>query len=106
MKQRRISNILILSFSIIHILTMIGFIIRKNYNYFTEALFIYIFFLVFIYFQRKKEIYLKNYLLGLVVMTLIGHSLIGEFLNLYNISRYYDKLLHFLGAFSFSLFYI
>lgn len=38
------------------------------------------------------------------MITLFGHSFIGNYLNVYNKSKYYDRYLHGFGAFSFSLF--
>jgi len=44
------------------------------------------------------------YILILIIITLFGHSFIGNYLNLYNKSQHFDRYLHLFGSFSNALF--
>ena len=45
------------------------------------------------------------FIIMLVVITIVGNNLIGNCLNVYNCSKYYDRFSHAFGSFSFSLFF-
>lgn len=46
-----------------------------------------------------------NFIVCIALITIIGNNLIGNCLNVYNRSKHYDRFLHALGSFSFSLFF-
>ena len=62
------------------------------------------FYLGVILLERFSPFKLKNYLRGLLILTLISHSLIGEYYRAYYTTVYFDSALHFAGAFTFALF--
>lgn len=91
-------------FSIIILFTSIAFFNNKKYDFLIENIVIYISYLIFLIIQYKLKFHVSIFIILLVLITIIGNSLIGNYLNVYNTSKYYDRLLHALGAFSFSLF--
>ncbi|HEX9027196.1 MAG TPA: hypothetical protein VF839_12125, partial [Clostridium sp.] len=69
-----------------------------------ENIVIYISYLIFLIIQYKLKFHVSIFIILLVLITIIGNNLVGNYLNVYNTSKCYDRFLHALGAFSFSLF--
>jgi len=103
-KNNKSSKFLTISFSIIMILTFIGFFIRKEYDCIFNLIAIYISYLLFIYLENKKKIMIKNHIKVLVTITAILHVLFGQYFNLYQTTNWFDKCLHSFGTFSLTLF--
>lgn len=53
--------------------------------------------------EKHTRFKLKNQLRILLIMTLISHSLIGEYLRAYYDTAFFDNFLHFFGTFTFAL---
>ena len=89
-------NILLLLMTVIFSAVMlfigVAAIVKKRYTLLPEHIATYIFYLAFL-------------IIFMVLITLIGNSLIGKYLYVYNTSKHYDRFLHAFGAFSFALFY-
>jgi len=92
-------------FSIILFSTLIGFIIDMDFNNVFQIILIYIIILFIIAFNKKKHIEIEKYVYILVGITVISHFTLGEYLNLYYTTKWFDKLLHVFGSFSFALFF-
>jgi len=92
-------------FSIILFSTLIGFIIYRDFNNIFQIILIYIIILFIIAFNKKKHIEVEKYIYILVGITLISHFTLGEYLNLYSTTKWFDNLLHVFGSFSFALFF-
>lgn len=103
MTKKKGSNILTIIFTIIVLLTAVGFLIRKDYKLFLNSISIYISYLLFIYFENKKGFKIENYIKALVITTGILHNFFGQYLNLYRTTIWFDKGLHIFGTFSFAL---
>ncbi|QEK11740.1 hypothetical protein FQB35_04815 [Crassaminicella thermophila] len=104
MTKRDISKFLIIFFSIIMLLIMIGFIKKKEYSCIYNLIAIYLGYLLFTYFEYKKKFHVRNSIKGLVIITAILHNLFGEYFKLYTTTKWFDKGLHLFGTFSVSLF--
>ena len=96
--------IMTIIFSIVILFTSIAVFKKKKYNFLIENIITYIFYLIFLIVQYKLKFHVMAFIILLVLITIIGNNLIGNCLNVYNHSKYYDRFLHALGAFSFSLF--
>jgi hypothetical protein len=83
-------------------LTIAGLFLKKQNHYAIDALVVLAAYLLFIYFEKKKRIHIENHLRVLLILSLIGHNLIGEYFGAYK-GQYFDKALHMFGAFSFAL---
>ncbi|MEJ8554732.1 hypothetical protein [Tepidibacter sp. Z1-5] len=103
-KNNNISRFLTISFSIIMILTLIGFSIRNEYDCIFNLIVIYVSYIFFIYFENKKKVVIKIHIKILVIITAILHSLFGQYFNLYQTTNWFDKGLHIFGTFSLTLF--
>ncbi|MBC8062894.1 MAG: hypothetical protein H7Y18_19870 [Clostridiaceae bacterium] len=82
----------------------IGFLAKKKYSFFVGAAITYIFYLLFLFMQYKLNFQISSYKILLVLLTLLGHLLIGEYFDFYIKTKHYDRLLHVFGSFSFSIF--
>ena len=91
-------------FTIFIIFIAIAFLIKKKYSFFIGTVIAYISYLLFLFVQYKLNFQINRYIILLVLLTILGHLLIGEYFNFYNKTKYYDRFLHVLGAFAFSLF--
>jgi len=91
-------------FIIIQSLTMVGYIVRHQYNLMSGLVAITILFVIYTYFKFKFRVYMNLYVTILVLLTLLGHNLIGEYIGLYFRSTVYDKFLHSFGTYTFALF--
>lgn len=103
MKKHNGLNLEIIILSIILFLAVIGFIIRKQYNFLYNSIIIYIGYCLLIYFEYKKNLRLKNYARILVIMTALLHNIFGQYFNLYKATKWFDKALHVFGTFSFAI---
>ncbi|WP_297426426.1 hypothetical protein [Clostridium sp.] len=92
-------------FSFIMLFTIVSTLREKNYNFLFENIAVYVFYLVFLAIQYILKFQVAAFIIFMVLLTIIGDSLIGKHLNFYNRSKYYDRFLHALGSFSFSLFF-
>ncbi|CAH2215306.1 hypothetical protein [Tepidibacter aestuarii] len=102
-KKDRSSRFLTISFSIIMILVVIGFLIKKEYNFIYNSIMIYVSYLFIIYFENKNKKMIKSYIKALVIIAYILHNVVGQYFNLYQNSIWFDKALHIFGTFAFSL---
>lgn len=92
-------------FSFIILFIGIADLRKKKYGAFVENLVSYSLYLIFLIAQYKLKFYVMPFIIVLVLITIIGNNLIGKYLDLYNRSKYYDRFLHALGSFSYSLFF-
>ena len=105
MEYNELLVIITIIFSIVILFTSIAVFKKKKYNFLIENIVTYIFYLIFLIVQYKFKFHVMDFIVLLVLVTIIGNNLIGNCLNVYNISKYYDRLLHAFGSFSFSLFF-
>ena len=105
MDYSKLLIIMTIIFSAIILFTCIGEFIKKKFNLMAEDIIIYILYLIFLAAQYILSFQIKPIIILLVITTFIGNSLIGNYFNIYNTSKYYDRYLHAFGSFSFSLFF-
>jgi len=104
MEYNTLLMLMTIIFSIVILFTSITFFNKKKYDFLIENIVIYISYLIFLIIQYNLKFHVGIFIILLVLITITGNSLIGNYLNVYNTSKYYDRFLHALGAFSFSLF--
>lgn len=97
--------IMTIIFSIITIYTCINIIIKKRYKLLGETIVAYIAYLFFLFIQYKYAFKINIYIIMLVLISIIGNNFIGDYMDLYNSTKHYDRFLHALGSFSFALFF-
>lgn len=91
-------------FTVFIISLEIAFLLKKKYSFFIETAITYISYLIFLFMEFKLNFQVRNYIILFVLLTLLGHLLIGQYFDFYNKTKYYDRFLHVFGSFSFSLF--
>jgi len=105
MNKNNKSNITVtIIFIIIQCLTIVGYINRHVYKHILGLFLFTAIFLIYTYFKVKLNIYIKLYITNLVILTILGNNLGGEYFGFYYKSQTYDKLLHIVGSYAFSLF--
>ena len=103
MKQNSMVKVVNIFFFIIMSLAITGFVIYGHRRFVTRAAGLAILYLCFILLEKYKGQFMENYVRVFVLLNILGHTLGGDYLNLYNTSPHYDKILHIIGGFSFSL---
>lgn len=96
-----ILNILIISFFQIYL--MISYLRKKKPGKAFGNLIIYMAILSFLFYEDYFKLNIPYFIITCSIITIIGHTFIGSYLNIYYTSRYYDRYLHLFGSFSFSL---
>lgn len=91
------------SYFLINLLIALGFLFKGPVNQIANPITTSLFYLGVMLLERFSAFKLKYYLRGLVLLTLVGHSLIGEYYRAYYTTAYFDNLLHFAGTFAFAL---
>ncbi len=100
----RPSKLLLYFLTIVIIMVIIGFIVNKQYSFIYNIVFIYIAYVLIFYCEKKGVIEVTNLVNFLIVLTIILHLVVGQYLNFYETNTYFDKGLHLIGIFSVSLF--
>lgn len=102
-KDKNIKKITLIIFTLAYATLAVVFILSKQMAYLAESIAIYSGYLLYVYLEKKEKIFIKWYIVILALINAIIHSYLGHFVGLYDVSKYFDKLLHVYGIFSFSL---
>lgn len=60
---------------------------------------------LYTFLEARYGLFMNMYIRAMVIISLLGDSFCGSFLDLYTTSSIFDKFLHILGSYSFSLFF-
>lgn len=104
MSYNHLIKVITIIFSVVICLICYGFIHKKQYKFLIETIVFYILYLIFLILQHRLNFSVKPFIIILILLTVIGNNFIGQYLNVYNRSKYYDRFLHAFGSFSFALF--
>ncbi len=104
MKVYKSSRLLLYLFTTLLMSVVIGFMANKQYRYIYNAIPLYLSYLLIVYYEEKEIISITNLTKFLIILVSILHLAFGQYFNLYEISRYFDKGLHLIGGFTVSLF--
>lgn len=96
-----ILNVVIISISQISL--MVKYLQQKKSSKFIGDLIIYCVILSFLLYEHYFKLNIPDIILTGSVITVIGHTFIGLYFNIYYKSNYFDRYLHLFGSFSFSL---
>lgn len=77
---------------------------KSNRPIVNQSIILYFSVILFLFFKNKYSLSIPDYSLLLIIISILGHIFIGKFLNYYNKSKHFDRFLHALGCFSFSIF--
>jgi hypothetical protein len=89
--------------SVFQVFMMISYILRKKKEKFWGSLILYTVVLAFLIYEHYSLLKIPGLILTCFVITVLGHSFVGKYLEVYYTSDVYDRYLHLFGAFSFSL---
>ncbi|SJZ99867.1 hypothetical protein [Selenihalanaerobacter shriftii] len=102
-EKNKIAVILNIFFFIIQILILIGLLKIKQYHYMGSVIIATSFFIIYIFIENKYNLYLNNYIRTIAMISIISHSFLGKYLNLYITSFSFDIILHIFGVYAFTL---
>jgi VanZ family protein len=97
-------KIINITYSVLQTLLIIAFIAKKEYFSVIAAVFIFILYLLFLFYEHRNGIVIIDFIRISVLVSVLSSSFLGEYLGLYKTSSYFDKVLHIFGTFSFSVF--
>lgn len=98
------TKILNYSFFILNALVSLGFLTKVHPNLIANTVATTLFFAGIMLVEKFTSFRLKNYIRLMLLITLISHSLLGEYFQLYYTTGYFDNALHLFGSLSFALF--
>ena len=104
MTQAGLITLIALIFSLFEVFIIVNFFRQKRYRFFIENIIIFLKVLLFFYFIFKSKLQIHTFIISFFVISIFGHTFLGQYLNIYNKSKYYDRFLHLMGTFSYSLF--
>lgn len=91
-------------FTIIEVFVAIQFSRKQNKILLNKSIVSYLGLCLIIFLQYKFKLEIPQYILVLIIITMLGNSFLGNYLNLYNRSKTYDRYLHAFGAFTTALY--
>lgn len=103
-KRNKLINLITVIFLILQILIGYGLIINNQRNNIYEVIITTVLFIGYTFFEVKYDLYLSNYIRILVILTILLHNFVGNYLNFYIKSFIFDKGLHCFGTYAFTLF--
>lgn len=86
------------------ILMSISLALREDYNFIFSPAIMGVAYAGFLWFEQRNHYHLRFSIRLYILLTIIAHNVIGEYLYAYERSSYFDKFLHLFGTFSFALF--
>lgn len=89
-------------FSIFEAYIMFKYLINKKYGCLIENTIVYIVIVLFLYLKIRLQLQIYNFITVFLIITIFGHTYIGEYCNVYRKSKIYDRFLHLFGSFTFS----
>lgn len=91
-------------FLIVELFIMYKHFRNKKYKNFIENCLTCLIIIAFFYLKNKYFFQISDFILIIMLLTILGNSFIGDYLDIYHKSKYYDRFLHMFGSFSAALF--
>lgn len=104
MKRINYSRIIDYVFILVQVIVIISLIFERRFNFIIDTSISVVVYVLCVFLGKRYSIRMSNFVKILIVITLLGHTVGGEFFKLYISSSIYDKLLHVFGTYSFTLF--
>jgi hypothetical protein len=94
----------VIFFSVMEIFIIFGYINQKKTGRLIENIIVSVIAVLFVLFKRSLGIQIHDSITVLWLLTILGHTFIGEYFTVYRKSKTYDRYLHLVGSFVFSYF--
>jgi uncharacterized membrane protein YjdF len=78
---------------------------KKKFPSIIQNLVILVLYFTFLFLQVQFNFYIEPFIIFLLIIAVLGHLFIGEYLGIYVRIKIYDKFLHVFGTFAFTLFF-
>lgn len=99
----KLINFMTVIFIATQVIIGFGLFKQNEMDYLYEVVAIVILVLLGTFLEIKYDFYINNYTRLIVMLTLILHTSVGDYLKLYTTSFIFDKFLHVLGTYAFTL---
>lgn len=96
--------LLVMVYTLLELLSIVLLARKRKLKYIAESILVYAAFAIFLFLEYTGIFHTEEYILILVIATVVLHTLVGEAFDIYHKSKVFDFWLHLLGAFSFALF--
>ncbi|MCT4619987.1 MAG: DUF2238 domain-containing protein [Marinisporobacter sp.] len=106
LNENFISKILSIILTIVLFFSSIKFFMKKEFSLVFYVVFVYIVYIILLYFEYRKKYKIQPYIKILLVSAIIIDVVWGFYLDLYDTSSWFDKLLHLFGCFCFTLVFV
>lgn len=93
----------VIIFSVVEIFLIFKYIRQKKTGRLVENSIVSVIAILFVLFKKNLGIQIYDSLTVLWLITILGHTLVGEYFTIYRKSKTYDRYLHLVGSFVFSL---
>jgi uncharacterized membrane protein YjdF len=77
---------------------------NKKYGRIIENAVVSIILLLYLCYKDVVQLHVYDFITVFLILTVFGHTYIGEYCGIYHKSKKYDRFLHLFGSFTFSLF--
>lgn len=104
MERKNFSKLILYLLSILCIVVIIAFITNNQSRFIYNVVGIYIVYIVVYYYEMKNIIKTTKLVKILSLLVIFLHLVFGQYLNLYVMNTYFDKVLHVVGTFTIALF--
>lgn len=100
-KYYLITNLLLITVAQFYII--FNYTKQKRFGKATQGILFWLVIASLLLYEYNSGLNLSGLIVTCSILTIIGHSLVGNYLGYYHKSKTYDRGLHFFGSFSFSL---
>lgn len=76
----------------------------KKYGLIVGNAVVYIILLLYLCYKDVLQLRVYDFITVFLIITIFGHTYVGEYCGIYHKSKKYDRFLHLFGSFTFSLF--
>lgn len=99
----KLINSMTVIFIVAQVIIGFGLFKQNEMDYLYEIIAIIVLLLLGTFLEIKYDFYINNYIRLIIMLTLILHTSVGDYLKLYTTSVIFDKFLHVLGTYAFTL---
>ena len=91
-------------FFVIQMILMFALFRQGQYSYTRSVMATTCFWAIYTFLEARYKFYMNAYVRVMIVLTLLLDGFFGNYLDLYTTSSIFDKILHVVGTYAFSLF--
>lgn len=103
MSETQFIILMISIFTLFEVFIIYKYLAAKKYGKIIENAAIYIVIVFFLCLEGKLRLQIQDFVIVFFIITVLGHTFVGKYFDIYHKSKTYDRYLHLFGSFTFSL---